>query len=948
MRRVAYLLSMMLCISCISGELEYDSAPDPMETDIVDVKFVLETAGTVKSSISPDEDAVRNINVYAFRNGVLIDAIYTEDLSDISLDLVKGGSYSVYALANVGEIAPVTDEDEFREACLFRITGLDDLREMFPMHWDSGNISVRSGMQPVGISLRRLVARMDFSVDKSLLEGLTVRSVRLCQGAGVVRPFKNYGGGGSRAESSLEVIDGDYATEEDLMRLNRGDRIVFYALENCQGILLPDNDDPWAKVPSNIGDVEDRCTYLEAHCVFEEGCLLEGEVVYRFYLGPDNCCSFDVMGNSYMDVQLHLTGNGLNEVSWRVDADVSVRDGYAWGRMVSGLHTLDRLYVGEKFLYSVEFSEELLSYLGGDASSCRLGFDGADGVVEFSPLHGDGNIYTSEALCLNVGYGKLCLYDRNDERIAVLDDLIRIQRPEIRISEFSSWDGLDPVESLAYVPECVINGEYENLYLFLVDAAGVNLNTSEAYGFEESLFEFLFKDVICSSDIRDAVDVVLSPPAYDMGGACCSIVSLRCVNEGSDADLSYALAKVCGEKILFNVAIQEDNFRINKSLLAGLGMFPITLKIVDNGWAGYHDCQLSIVVDNASELPLEISAYQMIDTNHAWSPSSLTDELATYVKNTLKRTDVTYITGRINGSAMPMYVSCSELECPGSGVYPLDGIETEDILKSQIYDEYGNDRMYHMVDVTLAGGYGLKNKEVTLINSLSNGSGFYDTLYLSDWDSKGIWLCSNDAILSSPGNYLLHYPNVTPLNMGLMKSYCENYSILRLLFWHDENDLRVYTDNSRWISSGMTLKFRFYGTVQGYVQTDPKGIWGAAKDNYCSADFDKTMTGVPVVGFNDAVSADGGVLKEAMDAIYAQSFEDKKDGNKFQHSAHPISMDCTVEISVEGDDGQKIWPVHLSWEYPYVRYFHMQDNMTYTCTMNRTVPLFNMVYVEQS
>lgn len=85
MRRSAYLLSMMLCISCISGELEYDSAPDPMETDIVDVKFVLETAGPVKSSISPDEDAVRDINVYAFRNGVLIDAIYTEDLSDISL-----------------------------------------------------------------------------------------------------------------------------------------------------------------------------------------------------------------------------------------------------------------------------------------------------------------------------------------------------------------------------------------------------------------------------------------------------------------------------------------------------------------------------------------------------------------------------------------------------------------------------------------------------------------------------------------------------------------------------------------------------------------------------------------------------------------------------------------------------------------------------------------------
>lgn len=947
MKRATYLLFIVLCISCISGELEDYPVYDAQETDFVDVKFVLEeTGGSVKSAISPDEDAVRDINVYAFRNGVLVDAIYTEDLSEISLDLVKGGSYSIYALANAGEVASPKNEDEFRDVCRFSISDLNELEETLPMRWESGNVSVRPGMQPVVIRLRRLVARMDFSVDKSLLEGLSVRAVRLCQSAGVVRPFKKYGGGGSRAESSLEVIDGDYATEEDLMRLNRGDRVSFYTLENCQGILLPGNEDPWAKVPSNIGDADDRCTYLEAHCVFEDDGLLEGEVVYRFYLGPDNCCSFDVIGNSYMDVQLHLTGNGLNEVSWRVDADVSVRDGYAWGRVVSGLHPMDGLYVGERFLYSVEFSEELLSFIGGDPTVCRIGVEDSDEIIAFSPLSGEGHMYTSEALCLDVGTGKVCLYDQNDDRIAVLDDLASVQAPGIRVSEFSVWNGSDEVEGLSYIPECVINGGKEEVYLFMVDDAGVNLNSSDAYGFEESIFEFKFKDVVSSSDIRDAVEVTFTAPASDDGGACCSVVSLRCVNDGTDADLSYALAKVCGERRPVNVAIQETDFRIDSKFSVGLTMMPISLKLVDNGWAGHHDSQLSMIVDNASELPLEISVYQMIDTNLDWSPSSLTDELATYVKNTLKRTNVNYITGRINSGAMPMYVSCSDLECPGSGVYSLDGIDTEDILKSQIYDGYGNDRMYHMVDVTLAGGYDLRKNEVSLTNALSNGSALYNTIYLSDWDSKGVWLCSNDTILYSPGNYLLHYPNVYPLNMSLMKDYCENYAILRLMFWHDEKDFRVYAENSRWISSGLTLKIRFYGTVQGYVQTDPKGIWGSVKDNYCSADFDRTVTGVPIVGYNDAASADGGVLKEAMDAIYAQSFEDRKDGKQFQHSAHPISMDCTVEISMEGEYGQNIMPVILIWGSSYVRYFHMQDNMTYACTMNTTVPLFNMVYVE--
>ena len=132
-----------------------------------------------------------------------------------------------------------------------------------------------------------------------------------------------------------------------------------------------------------------------------------------------------------------------------------------------------------------------------------------------------------------------------------------------------------------------------------------------------------------------------------------------------------------------------------------------------------------------------------------------------------------------------------------------------------------------------------------------------------------------------------------------------------------------------------------------YVQTDPSGIWGSVKDNYCSATFDRTLKGVPLSDFVANVSMDGGVVKQAMDAIYSQTFEDKKDGKKFQHSAHPVSMDCNVEIYVEGEDGQELYPMRISWEHPYVQYYHAQDAVTYTCQMSVSAPCFNMVLVDE-
>jgi hypothetical protein len=295
------------------------------------------------------------------------------------------------------------------------------------MAWSRSGIKDREGMGTIMVQLERLAAKITLSLDKDVLEGLNVTSARLCQCASVVRPFKDTGTRGSRVSLPEEVIPGDRATEDDLSILNGGGSVVFYALENCQGVLLPGNISPAGKVPEEVGPAADLCTYLEVAGVFGDAAFLEGEVVYRFYLGLDACTSFDVPGNSSIDVTLQLTGAGLHEVSWRVDADVSVREGYAWGSVVRGLHDVDDLYVGEKFRYQVEVSDEILSYIGGDASVCSLWLDSEQGALEFSALEGEGNVYACDVACRKSASGRLYLLGPDGERLATLSRDVNVR-----------------------------------------------------------------------------------------------------------------------------------------------------------------------------------------------------------------------------------------------------------------------------------------------------------------------------------------------------------------------------------------------------------------------------------------------------------------------------------------------------------------------------------------
>ena len=59
--------------------------PDPSLSEQVDGVSVMFDLGynVSKSSISPEEDAIRNLNLYAFCDGVLVASGYFEEMSDI-------------------------------------------------------------------------------------------------------------------------------------------------------------------------------------------------------------------------------------------------------------------------------------------------------------------------------------------------------------------------------------------------------------------------------------------------------------------------------------------------------------------------------------------------------------------------------------------------------------------------------------------------------------------------------------------------------------------------------------------------------------------------------------------------------------------------------------------------------------------------------------------------
>lgn len=374
-------LTFMTMVACVM-----ESSGGSGDGSVQEVLFEVRVSGETRSSVSPYESAVDKLCLVVYRAGCLYDVAVFDEPDKASLVLDVGRTYHVYALANSGAGTPPADEEDFLADFSVEIAGIEDLDDYLPMASGCVSVTVEKDMPEVHVELVRLVSKICFSIEDDALDGLDVESVRLCQSALKVFPYNDFGGLGSKVGSAADVADGDYASVNDVAMLNAGEPAFFYTMENCHGVLLPGNEDPWEKVPERLGIEADLATYIEVGCSFADEAPYVGNVLYRFYLGRDDCSDFNVVRNNDMHVTLCLTEDGMDKVSWKVEADVEMPGVF-----------LDYVYTPAEYLYQyscIEFptadaDDPVILEVGGET----LTIDGMTSERFFNVHSSDGETH---------------------------------------------------------------------------------------------------------------------------------------------------------------------------------------------------------------------------------------------------------------------------------------------------------------------------------------------------------------------------------------------------------------------------------------------------------------------------------------------------------------------------------------------------------------------------
>ncbi len=272
-----------------------------------------------KSSYNADENIIRDFNAFIYKDGALISHLYSDEGKDVEGDFTPGDGYSVYMLANTGRIA--TPPKEEASMCCFSIKPDYGIfpEKGIPMSAFKKGLTLKDGENEICFNMERLVAKIGLRVDRSREEDAThiIRSVGVRQAFNSIFPFQS----SSKATSSSMMGDGDIASKGDISKMNSGkdETIWLYVPENCQGDLLKGNTDPWKKVPDNIPQAKDVCTYIEILATYKSPKEGTQDITFRFFPGKDITGNFDIERNSASIITFVPSDKSITYDGWKVD-----------------------------------------------------------------------------------------------------------------------------------------------------------------------------------------------------------------------------------------------------------------------------------------------------------------------------------------------------------------------------------------------------------------------------------------------------------------------------------------------------------------------------------------------------------------------------------------------------------------------------------------------------
>jgi len=269
------------------------------------ILLVYDDKGQLVRSVSPD----RQLN--DSDNTVAID------------DIILGKDYYIYALAGMeltaSDLRGLSDMSAVGNLQL-SYYDFNSRGQMVYSHIPQHPVRFeKNGNYPIG--LKRIVAKYNFIIDKSLMEGnFTVEDIVIRQSPWITYPLAEE----CRGSYYWDMSEGDRATVDDLTAINEGGAAHLYAFENLQGDALVGNENPWEKVPDRlIGMTGDVASFVEIAGLYEGEGITIRPLTYRFILGEDNVSNCDVRRNTVHTVTLVLTDeNAIVKESWKLDRGV--------------------------------------------------------------------------------------------------------------------------------------------------------------------------------------------------------------------------------------------------------------------------------------------------------------------------------------------------------------------------------------------------------------------------------------------------------------------------------------------------------------------------------------------------------------------------------------------------------------------------------------------------
>ena len=316
-RRIIPVLAMLVCLgSCVEKAIPDDRA--------VAVSFTAEgpsswAVGT--RSILTDTDIETKatcVTLAAYTGGALDAFGYYTSPHSMTLSLVSGRSYTVYALVNMGDM---------RNALPALESELENITYTIPSY-TSGSTSINSRGIPMSgsidhvagsggstvIPVRRLLAKVTANLSCDW-DSATIASVKVHGMNGRLRPF-----GDSAAQGASDMLpEVEYCAGGGVS----SGTYVFYVPENRQGTVtgITDSADKSHERNATVNAMRERLTYLETS-VSTTG-TWTGTVTYRSYLGRNATTDFDIEGNARYIWTVVFRENELQESTWKRETDLS-------------------------------------------------------------------------------------------------------------------------------------------------------------------------------------------------------------------------------------------------------------------------------------------------------------------------------------------------------------------------------------------------------------------------------------------------------------------------------------------------------------------------------------------------------------------------------------------------------------------------------------------------